>query len=147
MRQIERVNVATAVIQQCINVAIAGDFLSCSVGVQSFELGNAITLPVLFLRDQRVVLLVVQRDEDTAGAIVAFDGVLFNTAANDLCALKHHAAEQSGAFRAVTLIKHIDAADIGVDQLAAVAAAGTKADAGGIKYYHVIAGFYQKQCR
>ena len=71
-------------------------------------------------------LLVVQRGEDAAGAVVAVDGVAADAAADDLRAFKHHAAEQAGAFRAVALFNHIDVAAVRVDQLAAVAALAPK---------------------
>lgn len=90
-------------------------------------------------------LLVVQRGEDAAGAVVAVDGVAADAAADDLRAFKHHAAEQAGAFRAVALFNHIDVAAVRVDQLAAVAAAGAETDARRFQHHHVIAGFHQKQ--
>ncbi|MNY37792.1 hypothetical protein D3C86_1723770 [compost metagenome] len=97
--------------------------------------------------DQRMILPVVQRGEDAARAIVTFDGVPLDTAANDLCAFKHHAAEQTGAFGAITLFNDVDIAAVGVHQLPAVTSAGTETDAGRLQHHHVVPRLYQKQRR
>ena len=66
-RQVERMDVAAAVIEQRADVAIAGNFLAYPIRIEQLELGIAVAFPVAFLLDQRMELLVVQRGEDAAG--------------------------------------------------------------------------------
>ena len=122
-------NMPTAVIQQRTSVAIAGDLAANSVGVQQLQLFIAVAFPVLFLLFECGELFIIHRHKQTAGAIVAVNLITFDTFADDLATLEHHAAEYTGCIHAVAFFDHVDVAAVGVHKLPAIAPACAKADA------------------
>ena len=122
-------NMPTAVIQQRTSVAIAGYFTANGVSVQQLQLFIAVAFPVLFLLFECGELFIIHRHKQTAGAVVAVNLIAFDTFADDLATLEHHAAEHTGGVHAVAFFDHVDVAAVGVHKLPAIAPACAKADA------------------
>ena len=127
--EIQRVDMPTTVIQQRPCVAIAGDLAANGVGVQQFQLFITVAFPVLFLLFQSRELFIIHRHKQAAGAVVAINLITFDALADDLAALKHHAAKHTGGVYAVAFFDNVDVAAVGVYKLPAVAPAGAEADA------------------
>ncbi|MNG68932.1 hypothetical protein D3C79_272800 [compost metagenome] len=138
---------AAVAVQQPPHIAFAGYLAPDCLLVQQFQSGIAIAPPVGLLVFQRTQLFRVQRGEDTAGAIVAGDGVLIDAVADNLRAFEHHAAKHGCGICAVTRLDHIDIAAVGVDYLTAVAAAGAPTDTSSFQHHHVKTGLDQVQRR
>ncbi|MNI70433.1 hypothetical protein D3C73_1262460 [compost metagenome] len=66
---------------------------------------------------------------------------------DDIGAFENHAAEHFGGLVAIALFDDIDVATVGIDQLTAVATAGTETDFRGFEHSHTVAGLGQEQCR
>ena len=122
-------NMPTAVIQQRTSVAIAGYFTANGVSIQQLQLFIAVAFPVLFLLFECGELFIIHRHKQAAGAVVAVNLIAFDTFADDLATLEHHAAEHTGGVHAVAFFDHVDVAAVGVHKLPAIAPACAKADA------------------
>ena len=139
-------NMSPAAVQQRAGIAFAVDFPADRAGIQQLQLRVAVAFPVGFLLFQRLQLLMVQGNKQPAGTIVALDLIALNTLPDDFPAFKHHAPKDFGSIGAIVFLNHVDIAAVGVNQLAAVASAGTEADARPFKEHHVVAHFSEMQC-
>ena len=139
--QIQGMNMTTAMIEQGADITIAVDLTADGIGIQQLQLVVTVALPVGFLLFQSFQLFVVHRHKQAAGAIVALNLIALDTFADDLATFKHHAAEHSCRVRSVGFFNDVNIAAIGVNQLAAVASAGAKANSGAFQQHHVVAHF------
>ncbi|WP_077872775.1 NAD(P)/FAD-dependent oxidoreductase, partial [Escherichia coli] len=53
-------------------------------------------------------LFIIHRHKQAAGAVVAVNLIAFDTFADDLATLEHHAAEHTGGVHAVAFFDHVD---------------------------------------
>ncbi|MNC07617.1 hypothetical protein D3C75_551700 [compost metagenome] len=92
-----------------------------------------------------VELLLGLGGKDTALLQIALDVVALDPLADDVSPLKQHGAEQPGLIRRAVRFYGVDVTAVGVDYLAAVAAAGAKADSRGFQHHHLVALLHQVQ--
>ena len=136
---------AAALVQQGADVTIARDHLAHPVGIEQLQLVVAPLLPARLLRLELVQLLLGLGGKDPALLQIALDVVALDPLADDLAPLKQHGAEQPGLIRRAVRFDGVDVAAVGVDDLAAVAAAGAKADPGRLQHHHLVPLLHQMQ--
>lgn len=143
--QIERVDMAAALVEQGADVAIARDQLAHTLGIEQLQLVVAPLLPAGVLGFELVQLLLGLGSKDAPLLQIALDVVALDPLADDLAPFKQHGTEQPGLIRRAVRFYGLDVAAVGVDDLAAVAAAGAKTDPGRLEHHHLVALLHQMQ--
>ncbi|MNX45691.1 hypothetical protein D3C86_762150 [compost metagenome] len=144
-RQVEGVDMAAALVQQGADVAIACHHLAHPFGIEQLQLIVAPLLPAGMLCLEFVELLLRLGGKDPPLLQIALDVVALDPLADDVSPLKQHGAEQPGLIRRAVRFYGVDVTAVGVDYLAAVAAAGAKPHPGRLQHHHLVALLHQVQ--
>ncbi len=124
--QIERMDMATAHVQQAANIAFACDACPDAAFVEQLQLRVAVALPQALLRLQMVHLPGRQRRKYTAVLEIALDAIARHTVADDTSPFECHGAQKLRLLGADGLFDDVDVTAITVDDLPAVAARGAE---------------------
>ena len=139
-------DMASAHVEHAANVALGIDHFAYAARIHELQLGVPVTFPERLLGFQMLHLLGGHRCKYTAVLEVAVDVVARYAVANDARTLKGHLSEQAGLFLADGALDHVDVPTVAVDDLAAVATGGAKADARCFQQGHLETLFQQEQC-
>ena len=144
-RQIERVNMPAAHVQQAALILVTGNHLTDPALIQQLQRRVAIAFPELLLGLQMAHLLSGDGSEYTAVFQITLDLILGHTLTNDLAAFKGHLPQQLSLLGADSAFDHIDIAAITVNDLPAVAARSAEPHLRGFQNSDLETGLQQEQ--
>ena len=144
-RQVERVDMATAHVQQTPHIVVTGHHLADAALVQQLQLRMAVALPQALLRLQVAHVLAVEGGEHATVLQIALDLILGHALTDDPAAFKGHLPQQLRLVRPDAALDHVDIAAVAVDDLPTVATRSTKTHLGGFQHRDAKAVLQQKQ--